>query len=419
MSKARWQSGIGITIFSLFVLSSAIVGRSVQALNQAAGNYGYYQGSYGYGGASDSNRATSDQVPATVGSQATATGDSQVVVSWAEVTTTRTAATSYDNHSTYRVVYNTTDNVITAYSSNNSSASLPSGASVWTSSDDSLLATRGTIRTTITGLSNGTTYYFAVYACDDNLNCSDAPSASVSGAPAAGSGGGGGGGGTSSGAASGAIAAAPAAAAPAAAPAAAVASVATSVAQDAAQLAQAVGVARNTAAEATQATRVASSASEFGVSLAANVSTVATNFVTYGTTAQAVQNLGSGERLAVVRDVLETLGSRIANNAGDFLLAAEQISSGKKPTIRNLSKEVAQAGVARDSYFRPLTGLSAPDFKNAKHDLAWNTMLYRVRFARDLNKERVGIGKFRTVFKRLPTSPIDWSTVRAWGYVLQ
>lgn len=413
--KRRWQGGLGLLVFAFFVLSSVVVSRTVQALNLAAGNYGYYGGTYGY----NASVASSDQVPATVGSQAVGVGDSQAVVSWAEVTTTRTAATSYDNHSTYRVVYNTTDNVITAYGSNNGSASLPSGASAWTSSNDTLLATRGTIRTTITGLTNDTAYYFAVYACDTNVNCSDAPSASVTGTPAAGGGGGGGGGGTSAGAASGAIAAAPAAAAPAAAPAAAVASVATSVAQDAAQLAQAVGVARNTASEASNATRVASSASEFGVSLAANVSTVATNFVTYGTTAQAVQKLGSGERLAVVRDILETLGSRVANNAGDFLLAAEQISSGKKPTIRNLSKEVAQAGIARDRYFKPLTGISAPDFKNAKHDLAWNTMLYRVRFSRDLNKERVGIGKFRVVFKRLPTSPMDWATVRAWGYVLQ
>src|SRR3989338_2979173 len=104
--KRRWQGGLGLLVFALFVLSSVVVSRTVQALNLAAGNYGYYGGTYGY----NASVASSDQVPATVGTQAVGTGDSQVVVSWAEVTTTRTAGTSYDNHSTYRVVYNTTDN---------------------------------------------------------------------------------------------------------------------------------------------------------------------------------------------------------------------------------------------------------------------------------------------------------------------
>ncbi|MDO8581277.1 MAG: hypothetical protein Q7S16_00170 [bacterium] len=62
--KKKWQGGIGILVMVVFVLSSVLFNNTVQALNQAAGNYGYYSGSYGYGGASDSSRITSDAPPA-------------------------------------------------------------------------------------------------------------------------------------------------------------------------------------------------------------------------------------------------------------------------------------------------------------------------------------------------------------------
>jgi hypothetical protein len=61
----------------------------------------------------------------------------------------------------------------------------------------------------------------------------------------------------------------------------------------------------------------------------------------------------------------------------------------------------------------------APNFQDAAEDLAWNTMMYRIRFPRDLVKEQKGITRFKTIFKRLPTSPLDWAEVRALGYVLK
>jgi len=46
-------------------------------------------------------------------------------------------------------------------------------------------------------------------------------------------------------------------------------------------------------------------------------------------------------------------------------------------------------------------------------------MMYRIRFTRDLNKERAGIGDFQGLYNRLPKSPFDWSMVRALGYALR
>ncbi|MBI2552362.1 fibronectin type III domain-containing protein [Candidatus Uhrbacteria bacterium] len=406
-SKKRksWQSGLGITIFTLFVLSSAFVNQSVQALNQAAGNYGYYSGSYGYNAA----RTSSDAPPRAPTSLSTSSmQQTSVTVSWTAPTTTTLGtaiATGSGSISTYLIHYST------------SAQSGCSGGSSTTSTSTSV---------SLSSLTAGTTYNVAVCARDNNLNDSAALTGSFTttssggGTAAVASGGGGGG-------ATGPTfpTAAPTVAAPAATtgvtPVAPIVTptVSVNIVKDATALAQAVGVVRNTAAETQNTAKVGSSAGEFKVTLGAEVSAVASNFVTYGTINSAVKALGSGERLAVVRDMLETLGATVAADAGKFLLAAEQISNGQKPTVRNLTKEVAQAGVARDKYWKVLTGKSAPDFKVAKEDLAWNTMLYRIRFKRDLVKERVGITKFKAVFGRIPKSPIDWATVRAWGYALQ
>ena len=114
--------------------------------------------------------------------------------------------------------------------------------------------------------------------------------------------------------------------------------------------------------------------------------------------------------MALVRDQLETLG-RVS------LTALEQLANGQKPADRNLPKEQAQVGRVQ-RYYKLLMGRN-PNFQEPKEDLAWNTMIYRVRFARNLAKERVGIVKFKATFGRIPTSPLDWATVRAWGYALK
>lgn len=58
----------------------------------------------------------------------------------------------------------------------------------------------------------------------------------------------------------------------------------------------------------------------------------------------------------------------------------------------------------------------APVFSDPKEDLAWNTMMYRIRFTRDLTAEKEGIVEFKTVFKKQPQTPLEWSAVRALGY---
>ncbi len=161
---------------------------------------------------------------------------------------------------------------------------------------------------------------------------------------------------------------------------------------------------------ALQPSKVMESAAEFGIALNATDDSALTNFVTNGTS-QATVKLGSGERLAVVRDILETLGRASVR-------AIEQISAGEKPTDRNLAKEQAQVNKALP-LFKKMLGVSrAPNFKNTNEDLAWNTLMYRIRFDRDLKKEQKGIVRFKKVMGKNPSSPLDWAAVRAYGYKL-
>jgi hypothetical protein len=404
----RWKAGAGIVFMLVFVVASLAVNQTVLALNLAAGNYGYRSGTYGY----NASTTSSDYVPSTPASFACSTpasGTGNVACSWTATSTT-TGSTNYDNHSVYNLYYATS-----SANANSSSGTL------WGSSNDSALATRTTTSTTITGLTAGTTYYFTVYAVDGNSNTSAA--ATVVSAAALQGGGGGGGGGALPPSIFSVTPATPATpAVPGVGPAVPATPATPSIAANpqaliAHLIASGIAASRDVAGEGTNQTRVTSSATEFRVTLSAEVRSVAANFVTYGASAVTVR-LGSGERLAVLRDLMETLGSTVQGDASKLLLVAEQISSGQKPTIRNLAKEQAQAKTALVS-FQKLTGKKAPDFKNAKDDLAWNTMLYRVRFSRDLVKERAGITKFRGTFNKTPKTPADWAVVRAWAYALR
>lgn len=398
-SRRRWQTGVALLSIALFVVASVAVNRVVLALNQAAGNYGYYSGSYGYQGSA----TTSDDLPnPPTGFSAGTPGTSSATISWtAPTATVGGSAISGGGGS------------IASYKFHYSTSSL-SACSGGTSS------TPTSATTTLSSLAAATTYYVAVCATDNNYNDSTALTGSFTTASSGGGGSGSGGGtGTS-------IFTAPSAtpaatpAVPGAAPAVPAAPPAT--ASDAATLVahlvtQGIAVVRNTVAEATNVTKVTSSATEFRVTLVAIVKTTAANFVTYGTSSVTVA-LGSGERLAVVRDLFETLGATVASDASKLLLVAEQISSGQKPSVRNLAKERAQVRLALPA-FRKLTGKSAPNFKNAKDDLAWNTILYRVRFPRNLAKERAGISKFRSIYKKAPKTPFEWAQVRAYAYALR
>lgn len=183
---------------------------------------------------------------------------------------------------------------------------------------------------------------------------------------------------------------------------------ATGVVADAVALAQALCVTRDSTAESAAQTKVVASAKEFKITLGGTDLAVASNFVAYGTSTATIA-LGSGERLALLRDQFETLG-RVSVGA------LEQLAVGTIPTDRNLPKEQAAAARVLANFKRMVN--HAPNFKVAKENLAWNTLMYRIRFTRDVSKEKVGIVKFKALFNRNPKTPMEWAIVRAWGYVL-
>ena len=164
----RSRGVIGVAVMVLFVVSSLAINKTVQALNQAVGNYGYYYGSYGY----QASLATSDYLPSAPSITCTAVSSTSVSCSWTAVTTT--ASTAVNNLANYKVYY--------ATSSGNANSSSGTLAATFTPTSNS-----GTIIRLITGLTSGTTYYFAVYANDNNSNTS-AISNVASATPASGGG---------------------------------------------------------------------------------------------------------------------------------------------------------------------------------------------------------------------------------------
>src|SRR3989338_1058174 len=365
--RRSWQGSVGISIVTLFVLSSVLVNRSVQALNQASGNYGYYGGTYGY----NATNTSSDYLPKPPTALTSSVTSTTATVSWTAPTQT-VGSTSLDN------LHATTPYLI-HYSTSSLSSTACSGGSETTSTSASV---------SLTGLSARTIYYVNVCTKEANGNRSDhlgTTAGVLTGSFTTSSAGGGnapsgGGGGTT-----------------------------TGPTYPTGTTTTTTTTTTTGTAPATTTTSVTQSATEFGVTLSTTDTALAAVFVANGTTAATIA-LGSGERLALVRDQLETLG-RIN------LTALEQLANGQKPTVRNLAKEQAQLSKVL-ALFVKLTG-HRPNFKNAKEDLAWNTMMYRIRFKRDLVKERTGIVKFKALFGRIPTSPLDWAVVRAWGYSLR
>lgn len=169
-------------------------------------------------------------------------------------------------------------------------------------------------------------------------------------------------------------------------------------------------VPRSAAEEAKWEPLVRADALAFNVGITSDQTTTITNFVTYGASAET-KSLGAGERRALVRDYFETVG-RAEVNWNDL----QRMTTGQKPLARNLPKEQANVAAVL-GVFKKLVG-HTPNFQVLKEDLAWNTLMYRIRFPRDLIKEQVGIAKFQSLYKRTPSTPLDWSAVRAWAYAL-
>lgn len=156
--------------------------------------------------------------------------------------------------------------------------------------------------------------------------------------------------------------------------------------------------------------RITQDLREFGVQ-ATEASRVALTWFVQEGTSSASKALGEGERRAVVRDALETL-----RRSDVPLEDLERLASGQIPKTRNLAEEQKQVARALPT-FKTLYGGRAPNFKNAEENLAWNALLYRIRFPRDLKAEQQGVKEFRARYGRDPKDPFQWATVRVMGYV--
>ena len=134
-----------------------------------------------------------------------------------------------------------------------------------------------------------------------------------------------------------------------------------------------------------------------------------TTFIRFGS-GPASQALGEGERRALVRDALETM-----RRADIPLEDLERMAQGEVPLTRSITEERKQVSRALPT-FQTIFG-RAPNFKNPQENLAWNTLLYRIRFPRDMTAERRGITEFKRLFGRNPTDPFQWAVVRVLGYI--
>ncbi len=169
------------------------------------------------------------------------------------------------------------------------------------------------------------------------------------------------------------------------------------------------GGVRNEPVESRARTDVQRDARAFGVrNLDAASQERLVTFVAYGLTPETAR-LGAGERRAIVRDAYETM--RTVPSVADL----ERLARGQVPQARNLTEERRQSTRALAT-FRTVFG-HAPDYQNPTENLAWNTLLYRIRFPRELGRERAGIREFRALFRREPQDPFQWAVVRVLGYV--
>lgn len=155
---------------------------------------------------------------------------------------------------------------------------------------------------------------------------------------------------------------------------------------------------------------VQADARSFGVTVSAEDQERLASFIETGTSPET-QALGSGERRALVRDALQTMG-----RSNIPLTDLERMARGEIPATRNITIERQQLPRVRAT-FRSIFNRD-PNFQNANENLVWNTMMYRIRFTRNLAEEREGIQDFRALFNRTPTDPFQWAVVRALGYVL-
>jgi len=155
--------------------------------------------------------------------------------------------------------------------------------------------------------------------------------------------------------------------------------------------------------------QVYADAKEFGLTLTTDEAMADRNFIVYGISTATVK-LGQGERRAVMRDYMDTV-----RRSNTVWTDVQRLTTGQIPISRNLAIERQRVSVALPVFHR-IFGHD-PNFKNATENLAWNTLMYRIRFTRDMVKEANGVRAFYVMFRHTPVTPFEWSVVRVLGYV--
>jgi len=379
-----WERTMGLLSIALFLVSTVMVSKTVQARNLAAGSYGYYGGTYGF----NASNTTSDDFPAAPTSLTqTNVSTTSLTLTWTAPTTTTTLGTAISTGggsiASYKVGYSTG----TVSSCTSGTTATPTSATVG-----------------LTGLDSNTTYNVKICAVDNNQNTGTALSSTFVTASGGGASGGSGG----SGGATSVFGSTPTTTTttPSGNLISPVVSSVTVVA-DAAALTKALGVERNTGLETAAKAQVAAVVKKSGVKLSATDTAVATNYIAYGVDSSTMK-LGFGERKNLVGEVLGIYGSL-------NLTTLTELAAGKKPTQRTLPYEKKQSSLVNTLLVK-LMGHKI-DFKVASQDLAYNSMIYPVRFpGRDLKKEGAAAAKFKKLIGKAPTSPLDWSGVRAIAY---
>jgi hypothetical protein len=151
----------------------------------------------------------------------------------------------------------------------------------------------------------------------------------------------------------------------------------------------------------------------FGLSLSSSLQGDLAPFIEVGTT-DVTRRLGVGERRALLRDWFDTM--RLSPSSVQVVtMDLERMASGQIPVTRNVSQERVQLTRVRQT-FRSIFGHD-PVFARPQENLAWNTLMYRIRFPRNLVAEQQGIVEFRRLFGRAPVDPFQWATVRVLGYI--
>ena len=174
-------------------------------------------------------------------------------------------------------------------------------------------------------------------------------------------------------------------------------------------LLSALNIARNIPQEDIVLKQVYADAKEFRLTLTPDQAMAIRNFIVYGISPATIK-FGQGERRAIERDYMDTVARP------EFVWSdIERMATGQIPVVRNLALERLRVSTVLPVFTR-LFG-HAPNFKNATENLAWNTLLYRIRFPRDLVKEATGIQKYYAIYRHNPFSPFNWAVVRVLGYV--